>query len=736
MRSDNLLLLASLASHALALPRTQLENRGVVSEVGGLVTDVVEDLTGLIAALFGQDGQSPAFILTGISGPAAAALESAALGSKASVVSSHAREELVEWVKSHNGAHLEKSIKTALLKWADGAADATLPVETTSALSFFIPTAANIASKDNLFVTLDGVFSSVDDVVGMVLSGSAQDSLTAFLKDAGSSLEPKVKSALALSSSGGMASDLEDKVQSTLKEWLNSSDCKLTQELKETVLAWLNNETGKDVLSLGSLPHGGLSTISSGSAIGSLVGEAGSLIEGAKATLTAILKSDVVGELDPTVKSALEACAKGQAATTLSKETRTSVVQWLTDSDNKLGEEQKSLLIYWLSFANGGEVALNLANGLVSDLTSFLTDTIDGLLGTNLHGVLSLLTEGEAIETISMGTRAQLAALGGGAAGIELTDKIQLIIIQLITGCDADPASKPSATSVPAISTTPASSGAAAAAASSTPCDTLTSETVVPVATNSEEAPSSSAPAPSAPAESPASPAPEASSTPCETLTSETVVPVATHTESPSAPAVQPTESSSAAASSTPCDTITSETIVPVATSTVSSPHSSAPVVPHPSSPSSAAPEASSTPCETFTSETVVPVTTSTESPASSAAPEASSTPCETFISETVVPIATSTETPSAPAVAPTQSSPAASSTPCETFTSETIVPVATSTEAPAASSTPCETITSEAVIPVATNSDSPQVTPAPNGKPRKVVTMTTTVSVASCPPQ
>ncbi|PLB38335.1 putative cell wall protein, partial [Aspergillus candidus] len=592
MRSDNLLLLASLASHALALPRSQLENRGLVSEVGGLVTDVVEDLTGLIAALFGQDGQSPAFILTGISGPAAAALESAALGSKASVVSSHAREELVEWVKSHNGAHLEKSIKTALLKWADGEADATLPVETTSALSFFIPTAANIASKDNLFVTLDGVFSSVDDVVGMVLSGSAQDSLTAFLKDAGSSLEPKVKSALALSSSGGMASDLEDKVQSTLKEWLNSSDCKLTQELKKTVTAWLNNETGKDVLSLGSLPHGGLSTISSGSAIGSLVGEAGSLVDGAKATLTAILKSDVVGELDSTVKTALEACAKGQAATTLSKETRTSVVQWLADSSNKLGDEQKSLLIYWLSFANGGEVALNLANDLVSDLTSFLTDTIDNLLGTNLHGVLSLLTEGEAIETISMGTRAQLAALGGGAAGIELTDKIQLIIIQLITGCDADPASKPSGTSLPAIST-PASSGAAAAAASSTPCDTLTSETVVPVATNSEAPDVQPTGASSA----------AASSTPCDTLTSETVVPVATNSEAPSSPDVQPTGASSApASSSTPCDTLTSETVVPVATETDTP---SAPAV-QPTGTSSAA-ASSSTPCDTLTSETVVP---------------------------------------------------------------------------------------------------------------------------------
>ncbi|GMF94626.1 unnamed protein product [Aspergillus oryzae] len=381
--------------------------------------------------------------------------------------------------------------------------------------------------------------------------------------------------------------------------------------------------------------------------------------------------------------------------------------------------------------------------------------------------------------------------------------------------------------------------------ASSTPCDTITSETVIASATTdvvptgpavtgvtSGVSSGSVVPTPSGPA-----PGEEASSTPCDTITSETVIASATTDVVPTGPAVTgvtsgvssgsvvPTPSGPAPgeeASSTPCDTITSETVIASATTDVvptgpavtgvTSGVSSGSVVPTPSGPAPGE-EASSTPCDTITSETVIasattdvvptgPAVTGVTSGVSSGsvvptpsgpAPgeEASSTPCDTITSETVIASATTDVVPPAPTdvsptgsesvsvpAVPTPSGPApgeeASSTPCDTITSETVIASATTDVVPPAptdvsptgsesvsvpavptqtgpageaESTPCDTLTSETVYPVATETDAPSVsttdvppviTTAPaisSGPAPKVVTITTTVSVAVCEP-
>ncbi|KAF9892865.1 hypothetical protein FE257_000454 [Aspergillus nanangensis] len=678
MRSSNVLMLASLASYALALP-TDLNSRAL-SSGSDLVSDVVNDLTGLLSLLLGDGGQSPASLLDGLTAPAAAALEGGALGCKANAVHASARKELGNWLQAHGDA-FHAPVKKSLLGWCNGGGDSVLPVDVTSVLSMLIPTCADKAAQGNLIVTLDGIFDAVEYVTDVVLNASAQSSLSSFLSGTiGSLLDVKVKAGLGLCASGGVARDLSVEVKTSLLKYLTGSDCTLGVSLKSSLLSWLHGKAGGDCMALDSLPTGGLSAISVGAAVESLVTEAGVLVETVQATLAAFLKTDLAAGLEEELISALTSCSKGGSASVLTIEVRTILAKWLGSSDCHLGAELKSVLVFWLSFAvTEVDVNIELPGGLISEVTSFVTGTVDSLLGTHLTGILSILTSGQSLISISIEARAQLAAVCGGAAGIEIGESIQLILIGWMTGCDTGHGSP-----------SPSSSMA------------LPSSTVPAI-------PSSTGAIP-------------ASSTPCDTLTSETVVPIATSTEVPSVPA----------ASSTPCDTLTSETVVPIATSTEAVGPTGSP---------SSAPEASSTPCDTITSETVVPIATSTE-----AVPEASSTPCDTITSETVVPIATSTEavgptgTPSVP-VMPTPSSegPEASSTPCETITTETVVPVATNTEVgPEASSTPCETITTETVVPIATSTEAPQITAAPTmsySKPHKVVTLHTTVSVASCPP-
>ncbi|KAL4897652.1 hypothetical protein BDV59DRAFT_197928 [Aspergillus ambiguus] len=604
MRSNNLLLLASLASYALALP-ADLDRRT------GLVSDVVGDVTGLVDMILGG-GTSPATLLSGISAPAAAALEGGALGCKAGSVRSSARKDLAKWIHSNSDA-FHASVVKSLLGWCDGAADAVLPVDVTSVLSMLIPTAADKAAQGSLVVTLDGVFDAAEFLTDVVLNSSAQSSLTSFLQGTvGSLLDSTVKSALSLCANGGSASDLSQEIQSALHQWLTGSDCQLASSLKSSVLAWLQGKAEGDAISLGSLPTGGLSVISAGAAVESLVGEAGVLVESAQMTLAAILKSDVVSGVEDIVISALTSCSKGAHASALSWEARTALAKWLASSDCRLGAEHKSLALLWMSYGiTGDAININVPGGLVSDLTSFITGTVDSLLGTHLSGILSLLTSGDSLITLSIGARSQLASVCGGAAGIEIDTFILEILIGWLTGCDlvGGGSSAPSSSmAIPTSSVPVIASSSGAAAASSTPCDTLTSESVTPIATSTEATGPTGTPS-----------APEASSTPCDTITSSDVVPVSTSTEAvgptgtPSVPVIPTPASSAPESSSTPCDTITSEDVVPVSTSTEATGPTGTPSVPVVPTPVSPAPEASSTPCDTITSEDVVPVSTSTE---------------------------------------------------------------------------------------------------------------------------
>ncbi|KAJ1711471.1 hypothetical protein AFCA_000828 [Aspergillus flavus] len=868
MRANNLLLLAGLASSVAAYP-ADVESRTLgpllegigkgIADIGEGVGEGIEDVTkglaDLISLLFGgSSGHTTVTILEGISAQAAAALQGGALGCTAGTIHADARAELVAWLKAH--AEFDASLKAALVAWAQGGASATLSVDVCAGLSLFIPTCADIAAKGDLYVTLDGIFSATDLAAEVVLSASAQSSLSTFLSGhLGVGLDVDIRAGLGLCAGGGVVADLAADVKAALKAWLSGSECTLSHSLKVSVLAWLEGKVETGVVSIGSVPSGGLATISAGAAIGSLIEESGILVASAQASLSAFLEADIAADLEVEILTALKACAKGGLAADLSVEVRTALAIWLSGSSCRLGAELKSVVLFWLTFAVSADVAVDVSGGLLTDITSFLTGTVDTLIGTNLRGVISVLISGESLVSISLDARAQLAAVCGGAAGIEIDTQIILVIIQWLSGCDTGsgahirpptsgsvvpsiPASTPVA-STPAASTplvptpVPTSAGATGSdvpsvpagsattgvtsgvnsgsvvptpsgpapsdEASSTPCDTITSETVIGSATT--EYPSSPAPTdvsptgsesvsvpavptPSGPASSGPAPSDEASSTPCDTITSETVIASATTDVVPTGPAVTgvtsgvssgsvvPTPSGPAPgeeASSTPCDTITSETVIASATTDVvptgpavtgvTSGVSSGSVVPTPSGPAPGE-EASSTPCDTITSETVIAsATTDVVPPAptdvsptgsesvsvpavptpSGPAPgeEASSTPCDTITSETVIASATTDVVPPAPTdvsptgsesvsvpAVPTQTGPAgeAESTPCDTLTSETVYPVATETDAPSVSTTD--------VPPVITTAPAISSGPAP-----KVVTITTTVSVAVCEP-
>ncbi|PIG86698.1 cell wall protein, partial [Aspergillus arachidicola] len=640
MRANNLLLLAGLASSVAAYP-ADIESRTLgpllegigkgIADIGEGVGEGIEDVTkglaDLISLLFGgSSGHTTVTILEGISAQAAAALQGGALGCTAGTIHADARAELVAWLKAH--AEFDASLKAALVAWAQGGASATLSVDVCAGLSLFIPTCADIAAKGDLYVTLDGIFSATDLAAEVVLSASAQSSLSTFLSGhLGVGLDIDIRAGLGLCAGGGVAADLAADVKAALKAWLSGSECTLSHSLKVSVLAWLEGKIETGVVSIGSVPSGGLATISAGAAIGSLIEESGILVASAQASLSAFLEADIAADLEVEILTALKACAKGGLAADLSVEVRTALAIWLSGSSCRLGAELKSVVLFWLTFAVSADVAVDVSGGLLTDITSFLTGTVDTLVGTNLRGVISVLISGESLVSISLDARAQLAAVCGGAAGIEIDTRIILVIIHI-------PASTPVA-STPAASTplvptpVPTSAGATGSDVPSVPSVPAGSATTgVTSGVNS----GSVVPTPSGPA-----PSDEASSTPCDTITSETVIGSAT-TEYPSSPAptdVSPTGSESVSvpavptpsgpassgpapsdeASSTPCDTITSETVIASATTDVvptgpavtgvTSGVSSGSVVPTPSGPAPGE-EASSTPCDTITSETVI----------------------------------------------------------------------------------------------------------------------------------
>lgn len=183
MRSD-LLLLAGLASSAVALPRTpSVQDRSLDVDldadldIGALHAGL--DLDVFIGGLLGFGGHSPASLLDGLSAQAAAALQGGALGCTAGTIGVDALVELKAWLNGA-GAQLDAALKTALLGWCNGGDSATLDVDVIAGLSLLLPTCSEIAAEADLFVTVDGIFKAAELELA-VLTSAAQSSLFSFL---------------------------------------------------------------------------------------------------------------------------------------------------------------------------------------------------------------------------------------------------------------------------------------------------------------------------------------------------------------------------------------------------------------------------------------------------------------------------------------------------------------------------------------------------------------------------
>ncbi|KAL4953004.1 hypothetical protein BDW69DRAFT_12418 [Aspergillus filifer] len=601
MRS-NLFLLAGLASSALALPTTastELDARtfGLIS---GLIDTVIDIL----------HGTSPVHILSGISAEAAAALGGGALGCTAGSVDLEYRKKLAVWIKTGAGAHLEASVKTALLAWceADVSVDSGLDVDVRAQLGFFIPGCASIAAEADLYVSLDGVFSLAGEVLG-VLSATAQATLEAAI-GALVDLDWKVQAGLEFCAAGGLVGDLDVEILNALKVWLNSSECTLSVSLKHTLQIWISGKIGGGVIQIPSLPVAGVATIGVGKSLEALIETSGALVVSAQTSLSAFLETDVGLAIDADISAILALIAKGSLAIDISLDKRVSLSLWLGSSDCKLTAELKGLLALWLSFgvSAGAEVSLDVSHNIITDLTGFLTGTVDALIGTHIQGLLSFILSGKGVLSISLEARAQLAALVSGSLDIDISSEIQLIIIGWLSGCQKCCGGEIISTHTPSLP-------------SSTPSVPKPTETpAVPTDVQPSGTPSVPAQTPGTPTDVSPTETPSETTTPCDTLTSEIVgsSTISVPGETPAVPTdVQPTETASVPATetpvapgetSTPCETLTSEV---VSSSTISIPGETAPAptetpaVPTDVQPTETAPQPESTPCETLTSEIV-----------------------------------------------------------------------------------------------------------------------------------
>ncbi|KAL4795489.1 hypothetical protein BDV19DRAFT_165812 [Aspergillus venezuelensis] len=507
MRS-NLFILAGLASSALALPTTastELDARHF-----GLVSGLIETVKDIL------HGTSPVHILGGISAEAAAALGGGALGCTAGSVDLEYRKKLAVWIKTGAGAHLDASVKTALLAWceADVSVDSGLDVDIRAQLGFFIP-----------------------------------------------------------------------------------GCCTLSVSLKHTLQIWISGKIGGGVIQIPSLPVAGVATIGVGKSLEALIEASGALVVSAQTSLSAFLETEVGLAIDADISAILALIAKGSLAIDISLDKRISLSLWLGSSDCKLTAELKGLLALWLSFgvSAGAEVSLDVSHNIITDLTGFLTGTVDALIGTHIQGLLSFILSGKGVLSISLEARAQLAALVSGSLDIDISADIQLIIIGWLSGCQkccggeiisTHTPSLPSSTpSVPKPTETPA------APTDVQPTGTPSVPSQTPGFPGGEQ-PSGT---PSVPAQTPGTPTdvsptetPSETTTPCDTLTSEIVgsstisipgsetpgVPTDVQpTETPSVPVTTPAGPSETPVgpgeTSTPCDTLTSEI---VGSSTISVP--------------------------------------------------------------------------------------------------------------------------------------------------------------------
>lgn len=447
MRSD-LLLLAALASSALAYPTEVAVERRTFGLLAHLLGDAASDVIGLVDSLLGVGAHGSTTILAGLSAHGAAALEGGALGCTASVIYADARAQLKLWLAGQTS--ISGSLKTSLLAWCEGSGSATLSADVIAALSVYIPTCADIAAKESIYVTIDGIFSSTELSSTLVLSASAQDSLSAFL-DVHVDLAAHIQAGLSVCAAGGVIASLDVDVQASLIAWLNASDCPLEAALKASILGWCHSSHVSGLVEIGVLAETALSAISVGASIGAYVEEAGILSVHAQASLAAFLNTKLAVDIDADILVALEACAAGKLAASLDVEVRTALAIWLSGSSCSLGVELKAVVLLWLSVAASVEASLDLVSGLFVDITGFLTETILASLSINLRSALGLLAGGESLTILSWEARAELAAFLGGCTGIDIGISIELIIIEWFTGCSIPGAPAPSSSSVPSL---------------------------------------------------------------------------------------------------------------------------------------------------------------------------------------------------------------------------------------------------------------------------------------------
>ncbi|KGO71293.1 hypothetical protein PITC_062580 [Penicillium italicum] len=736
MRSS-LVLLAALASAALAYPTEKSVEPRTLGLLGELLGDITVDVSSILDAVLG--GHSSFELFAGLSAEGAAALQGGALGCKSGAIHHQAKAALKDWLLFH--ADLDFSLKMSLISWCEGHDELVLSADILAALSVYIPGCADIAAKGQLFVTIDGIFEAASLESALVLSAGAQASLSAWI-EAQLDLALEVKIGLNVCAAGGVVGSLSADIKAALFAWINSGGCELSADLKISVLAWINGHAGGDLVEIGALAETALSTVSVGASVGVHVLESGFLSFGGQASLAAFLGVDLAANLAADVKLALEACAKGELATALELDIRTKLAIWLHSSDCTLGVELKAVVLLWLSFAVEADVsvALDLVGGLVGDVTGLLTEG----LSVDLRSALSLCAAGGSLLDLTFAARTELAAFIGGCTSIEIDFSIQIIIIEWFTGCSIPGApSAPASSSVPSLphstpylsstSAVPSAPGASASisvsvpagtpvpsgpAASTTPCDTETSvivgSTVIPGPSGSgsitvtvpvvptgtgipgvPSGPAPSGPAPSGPAPSgsaPSGPAPSgpgATTTPCDTETSVIV-----------SSTVIPGPSGSGFITVT-------VPVVPTGTGVPGVPSGPAPSGPAPSGPAPSGPGATTTPCDTETS--VIVSSTVIPGPSGSG-----------FITVTVPVVPTGTGVPGVPSgpapsgpapSGPAPSGPGATTTPCDTETSV----IVSSTVIPGPSGSGFITVTVP-VVPTGTGIPGVPSGPAPSG--------------------
>ncbi|KAJ5666562.1 hypothetical protein N7462_010971 [Penicillium macrosclerotiorum] len=519
MRFD-IILLTSLASSVLSYPAEVDIQRRTPGLLTHTIGNAASDVTGSVGSISFNGSTT---VLAGLSAHGAAALEGGALGCTAGNIHVSARAELKGWLAGQT--QISGPLKNSLITWCEGSGSATLSADVIAALSVYIPTCADIAASKSIYVTVDGIFSSSELSSTLVLSASAQASLSTFLDvHAHVDLGTHIHAGLSVCAAGGVIAGLGADVKASLVAWLNSSDCTLNAALKASVIGWCHGTHVSGLVEIGSISSTALPAISVGASIGAYVEEVGALSVYAQDILAAFLNAKLAVDIDADILIALQTCAAGKRAAALDVDVRTALAVWLTGSSCPLGVEMKGVVLLWLSVSASAEASLVLVSGLSVDISDFLTDTIVTSLSINLRSALGLLAAGESAAVLSWDARAELAAFLGGCTGIEISVNIQLIIIEWFTGCSI-PGAPASSASIPSL---PSATPIGVSSTNLVPSGFITTASVpsisiLPSGIHTGFAGSVSASVPSGPASTGTAAGKDASSTACNTKNSPAI---------------------------------------------------------------------------------------------------------------------------------------------------------------------------------------------------------------------